>query len=71
MWRKLFVPVTPTRLDAMLGLVGGGACATIALINVVLGYWWPAFCFAVIAVGPLWHSWRYFRRERASVGVKG
>ncbi len=70
MWRKLFVPATPTRLDAVLGLVGGGVCAAIALTNAVLGYWWPALWFAAISAGPLWHVWRYFRRVRAEPVVR-
>jgi membrane protein implicated in regulation of membrane protease activity len=70
MWRKLFVPVTPTRLDAVLGLIGGIGCAVIAAVNAVLGYWWFALCFAVLAVGPLWNAWRYFRRVRGETIVK-
>jgi hypothetical protein len=70
MWRKLFVPATPTRLDAVLGLVGGGGCAVTAATNAVLGYWWPALAFAVISAGPLWNAWRYFRREGAETAVR-
>jgi hypothetical protein len=59
MFRWLSVPVTPVGFDAALDLVGGGACAVFAVINAILGYWWPALMFAVLATGPLWMTWQY------------
>ncbi len=69
MARWLINRVTPTGFDAALGVIGGGGCAAIAVVNAVLGYWWPAAAFAVIAAGPLWHSWRYLRRPDAEPGA--
>jgi len=69
MARWLTTPVTPRWFDAAFGLVGGGGCAVIAVVNAVMGYWRLAGMFAVIAAGPLWHALRWFRSPEAAPGT--
>jgi hypothetical protein len=63
----LTTEVTPSGFDAAVGLMAGGGCAAIALVNAVYGYWWFAFVFAVVSYGPLRASWRYLRSGRRAI----
>lgn len=65
MFRKLFgwldVPLTSKETDAAIYLVVGVGSAALAVMGAVMGHWWIAFMFAVIAPTQLRLAWRYSR----------
>ena len=61
MVRSQPAPATPTEFEMILGLIGGGGCAVIAIVNAGMGYWSFALVFAIVATPSLRTVWQYVR----------